>query len=308
VRVGTLGGMRAGVVGVVAGTLLLGACSHVGVPHSQSASAAAKPPPTTAVSLHTPPTDPGPPIAAGTRDKPLIALTFDSNLTPAMIAELDRHRVASFDNTAVVDVLDRLHVPATFFLAGLWVERYPDTVRRLAADPLFELGSHSYAHRPFAAPCFGLGSALPVGQMAADVQHSFDVLRQYTDHPVPYFRFPGGCYNQAAIDAVAPAGVTFIQYDVASGDAFGLSVDGIVKHVLTSVKNGSIVVLHITGGNTAPLTAKALPGIVEGLRAQGFTLVKVSDLLAAGAPVRAGTTGAVGGTVKRTRTTRRRRS
>jgi peptidoglycan/xylan/chitin deacetylase (PgdA/CDA1 family) len=98
--------------------------------------------------------------------------------------------------------------------------------------------------------------------------------------------------------------VTVIQYDVASGDAFGLSAKGIVEHVMSSVKNGSIIVMHITGGNTAPLTAKALPGVVQALRAANYSLVKVSDLLAAGAPVRAGPSGAVSKSPSRTRTGR----
>jgi len=273
----------------------LAGCSHA---LTQRPAAAAPVPDTAGPAVEPRPTAitrPTRPVAAGSRSQPLVALTFDSNLTPVMISELDRHKVASFDNTAVVDELEQLHVPATFFLAGLWVERYPAEVRRLAMNPLFELGSHSYAHRPFAAPCFGLGHALPVAAMAGDVQKSLDLLRSFTDHPVPYFRFPGGCYDQAALDAIRPTGVTVIQYDVASGDAFGLSVKAIVQHVVESAGNGSIVVLHITGGNTAPLTARALPGIVAGLRGRGFTLVKISDLLAAGQPVEAGPTGAVGG-------------
>jgi peptidoglycan/xylan/chitin deacetylase (PgdA/CDA1 family) len=52
-----------------------------------------------------------------------------------------------------------------------------------------------------------------------------------------------------------------------------------VNHVLGSVRNGSIVVMHITDGDTAPLTARALPPIVEGLRARGYELVQVSTLL-----------------------------
>jgi len=38
--------------------------------------------------------------------------------------------------------------------------------------------------------------------------------------------------------------------------------------------------MHITGGNTAPLTSYALPQVVAGLRQKGFTLVRLSDLLA----------------------------
>jgi peptidoglycan/xylan/chitin deacetylase (PgdA/CDA1 family) len=154
-----------------------------------------------------------------------------------MIRELDDGRVASFDNVAVIDELDTLHVPATFFLAGLWMERYPDTTARLAADPLFELGSHSYAHKAFHTPCYGLGP-LPVEQMAADIVHSEEVLRRFTEHPTSFFRFPGDCYDGAALAAIASTGVVVIGDDVASGDAFGTSVRAIVDTVLSQAHNG----------------------------------------------------------------------
>ena len=221
-------------------------------------------------------------IDHGDRSIHAVALTFDSNLTAEMLGELRHHRVASFDNHAVIDELDALQVPATFFLSGLWMEQYPDETRRLAADPLFELGSHSFAHIGFAPRCYHLG-LLPVQKMAADVRKSEEILDQFTPHPTTYFRFPGGCYNATALAAVRGAAVTVIGFDVASGDAFGRSVAAIVRTTLSSARNGSIVVMHITGGNTAPLTAMALPAIVTGLRARGFRLVRVSDLLAAGA-------------------------
>jgi peptidoglycan-N-acetylglucosamine deacetylase len=236
-------------------------------------------PPTTTTTLPPFPTvPPGTVVTNGPRDRRVVAVTFDSNLTDGMIQELDQHRVASFANVAVIDELDQLQVPATLFLAGKWIERYPDLTRRLAADPLFELGSHSYEHRAYHLPCYGLGG-LPVAQMAADVDHSEQLLRQFTNRPTPYFRFPGGCYDAAALQATGGTGITVIQYDLASGDAFGTSVRAIVNNVVNNAQNGSIVVMHITGGNTAPLTAYALPAVVNGLRQKGFTLVRVSDLL-----------------------------
>ena len=216
----------------------------------------------------------------GRRDRPWVALTFDSNLTDGMIAELDRGAVSSFDNHQVVAELLEMQVPATFFLAGKWMERYPDEVKEIAANPAFELASHSYSHRAFRLPCYGLGR-LPLAEMAIDVEQSEALLAAATPHPTTYFRFPGGCYDQAALRSIASTGVTVVQWDVASGDAFGHSVNAIVRNVLTSTQPGSIVVMHITGGNTAPLTAEALPQIVAGLRARGFTLMKLSDLLAA---------------------------
>jgi peptidoglycan/xylan/chitin deacetylase (PgdA/CDA1 family) len=269
---------------VVAGLVAVGvvlATSRGGAPRPvRRAAPVATTAPFTVPTTVPPPPPPVPPVFYnGRRDRPLVALTFDSNLTDAMIQELNSGKVASFANVAVIDELDQLQVPATIFLAGKWIERYPDLTRRLATDPLFELGSHSYAHEAFHQPCYGLGT-LPAAGMADDVAHSEALLRQFTSRPTPYFRFPGGCFDDAALHAIAPTGVTVIQYDLASGDAFGTSVPAIVHNVLANTQPGSIIVMHITGGNTAPLTAYALPAVVAGLRQKGFTLVRLSDLLA----------------------------
>ena len=215
----------------------------------------------------------------GSRVHREIALTFDSNLTPYMINELDTHRVASFDDVKAITELTTLHVPATFFLSGLWMLRYPQQTRALAAVPFFELGSHSYSHRAFAPHCYRLGT-LGRSEMAPDINKSERTLERFTRHLSRLFRFPGGCYDADGLRAAKAARVQVVQYDVASGDAFGTSVSRIVDHTLQSTRNGSIVVMHITGGNTAPLTALALPQIVTGLHQRGFTLVTVSRLLA----------------------------
>jgi len=219
-----------------------------------------------------------PVIEHGPRDRREVTLTFDSNMTVDMLDRLDSGRVESYANRAVLDYLERHHLPATFFLAGLWVDRYPDVTRRIAADPNFEIGSHSYLHLAFHAPCYG-EDVIPVAQMAADVERSERQLRHFTRHLTPYFRFPGGCYDRTALRAIAPAGVTVIQYDDPSGDAFGTSVPAIVAQALDHAQNGSIIVMHITEAN-APLTALALPAIVDGLRAKGLRIVKLSTLLA----------------------------
>ena len=223
---------------------------------------------------------PAPVTVSGSRRLPLVALTFDSNLTAHMQHELDRRVVRSFDNTAVVDELMAMRVPATFFLSGLWVQRYPAEVRRLARVSFFELGSHSYAHVGFAPHCYRLG-LLPAARMFDDISRSEQVLHQLDPTATRLFRFPGGCYNRDALRAAALAHVQVIQYDVASGDAFGTSVRHIVQHTVATTRNGSIIVMHVTGGNMAPLTAAALPAVIAGLRARGFRFVTVTQLLRA---------------------------
>jgi peptidoglycan/xylan/chitin deacetylase (PgdA/CDA1 family) len=220
-------------------------------------------------------------INHGDRSKPLVALTFDSNMTATMLRDLNTGRVVRFVNDRVISELREKHVPATFFLSGLWVERYPDVAASLASDPLFEVGSHSYAHLGFRDHCYDLGH-IDLARAAADVEHSESVLDRIAPQHTRYFRFPGGCYDAKSLAAIRAAHVQVVQYDVASGDAFGMNPTWMVANTLASVRNGSIVVMHITGGNRAPFTDRALPLIVEGLRTRGFTLVTLSQLISAG--------------------------
>jgi peptidoglycan/xylan/chitin deacetylase (PgdA/CDA1 family) len=211
-----------------------------------------------------------------------IALTFDSNMTDAMLHRLDTGEIASYANTAVVDELTARHVPATFFLAGKWVQRYPDLTRRIAANPDFEIASHSYAHRGFTAHCYGLAPEPPT-DMAADVEHSFAVLAPFGGHQTRYFRFPGGCYDTAALRAIADTHATVVQYDDVADDPFNTNTAAITANVLRQAHDGAIVVLHITQAN-APRTADALPAIITSLQHRGYQLVTLSDLLATSPP------------------------
>lgn len=95
---------------------------------------------------------------------------------------------------------------------------------------------------------------------------------------MPYFRFPGGCYDRTALRALSAVGVTAVQWDVVSGDAFATDADAVARQVLEGVRPGSVVVMHCTQ-SAAPATEKALRTIIPELREQGYRFVKVSELI-----------------------------
>ncbi len=70
----------------------------------------------------------------------LVALTFDlcSNA----------NEISGYDGE-IVDTLRRLGVKATFFPSGKWLLDHKERAEQLIADPLFEVGSHSWTHRNF---------------------------------------------------------------------------------------------------------------------------------------------------------------
>ncbi|MCT4352341.1 polysaccharide deacetylase family protein [Streptomyces sp. Je 1-79] len=206
----------------------------------------------------------------------VVALTFDADMTAdqgARAADGER-----FDNPALIETLRRLRVDSTVFMTGRWAEEYPDQARAIGTDPRFEIANHSYSHYAFASPCYGLPTVTKEN-MAADVRRAFEAFRKAgARNVVPYFRFPGGCYDDRALRALAPAKVTAVQWDVVSGDAFAKDGDAVAQQVLDGVKPGSLVVMHCTR-SAAPVTEQAIRKIVPELRARGYRFVKVSELM-----------------------------
>ncbi|GGV07396.1 lipoprotein [Streptomyces litmocidini] len=206
----------------------------------------------------------------------VVALTFDADMTADQGPRAARGE--HFDNPELIATLRRLEVDATVFMTGRWAEEYPDQAKSIGGDPRFEIANHSYSHYAFSSPCYGLPT-VPRPDMASDVQRAFDAFRDAgAVNVVPYFRFPGGCYDDAALRALAPAGVTAVQWDVVSGDAFAKDADAVADQVLDGVKPGSLVVMHCTR-SAAPVTERAIRRIVPELRARGYRFVKVSELM-----------------------------
>jgi len=214
------------------------------------------------------------PSRSGT-DK-VVALTFDADMTADQgpRAAQGEH----FDNPGLIASLRRLKIPSTVFMTGRWAQEYPAQARSIGTDPLFEIANHSFSHYAFASPCYGL-PAVAKADMRRDVDRAFTAIRKAgARNVVPYFRFPGGCYDDASLKALAPTGVTAVQWDVVSGDAFATDADAVAEQVLDGVRPGSLVVMHCTR-SAAPVTEEAVRRIVPELRERGYRFVKVSELM-----------------------------
>lgn len=214
----------------------------------------------------------------GLRDKKIVALTFDADMTPPMYLLLKKGIVKSWYNKAIKDTLDKERTKATVFLGGLWTKAYPKEAYELAHDPLIEIGNHSYNHHAFTIGCYGLGiinNEADKDEVGAAQKAIFDA----TGKTSKYFRFPGGCFDRIDVETIAKMGLKIVHWDVAAEDGFNNNVQSIVNNVETRVQNGSIVVFHIHDGSYAPKTNGALIKIIPDLRKRGFEFVTVSEIL-----------------------------
>lgn len=216
-------------------------------------------------------------ISHGPRDSKHIALTFDADMTPGMKEDLLSGKVSTYYDTNTIKILTETQTKATIFMAGMWIEMYPEATKELAANPLFELSNHSYSHPSFDGNCFGLGE-IP-DELNREQIHKTQSLLQSVGVTNTYFRFPGGCYSQNDLDILKDVGLSVVHWDVVGYDGFNHDSASIENNIIPHVQNGSIIVLHLGGAPNTPQTANVLPTIIAQLKEKGFEFVKVSELL-----------------------------
>ena len=223
----------------------------------------------------TPPTKPSPPPApfparlAGTdveripTTRHVVALTFD----------------AGADADAVTSILATLRaesVPATFFLTGDFVNRFPAAARQIAAAE--RIGNHSMDHPYF--------TALTPAQITGELTRARDAIRAVTGaDPRPLFRFPYGDRSAATIAAVNTAGYVAVRWTVDTlgwkGTSGGITAQIVRDRVINALQPGEIVLMHCGSNPTdhTTLDAVALGGIIETVKAMGYGFVTLDALL-----------------------------
>jgi peptidoglycan/xylan/chitin deacetylase (PgdA/CDA1 family) len=216
----------------------------------------------------------------GSRANKAVALTFDADMTPSMLERLRTGRVASWYDPRIVEELTAVHADATFFLTGLWAQTYPDVVRALAGNPSFEIENHSFDHAAWRAPCYGLPTVSGDQAKRTELVDAAQAINAVAGVEASFFRFPGGCHDDADVELVRSLGEVPVAWDVISGDSFNPDAASIEATVLSRVKPGSIVVMHLMGAPNAPATADALKGILSHLAERGYSFVTVRAMLA----------------------------
>jgi peptidoglycan/xylan/chitin deacetylase (PgdA/CDA1 family) len=105
------------------------------------------------------------------------------------------------------------------------------------------------------------------------------VFYTVTGRQATLFRAPYGEYDHRVVRFAADAGLTTIQYDLASGDPdVHATKEKLIEYVVENTHPGSIIVMHINRRGWH--TAEALPDIIDSLHQRGFTFVTVGELLA----------------------------
>lgn len=196
------------------------------------------------------------PIYCVQRDQKLVSISFDAAW-------------GNEDTQQLIDILSQYKVPATFFVVGEWVDKYPESVKALH-DAGHEVMNHSNTHAHY--------PQLSADQVVADLNACNDKIEAVTGVRPTLVRLPYGDYDDSSVNAVRSIGMEPIQWDVDSLDWKDLAAGEITQRVTSKVQPGSIVLFH----NAALHTPEALPAIIQTLLQEGYTFVPISQIILTG--------------------------
>lgn len=195
------------------------------------------------------------PVYSVERSDDVIAVTFDASW--------------GADNTPkLLDILDEYNAKCTFFLVGIWVDKYPEMVKAIV-ERGHEIGNHSATHPHM--------SQISEAKNLEELRIMSDKVESLTGVRPTLFRPPYGDYNNKVIRTARGAGYEAVQWSVDSLDWKNISPQDMIRRA-GKVGRGDIILFH----NDSQYLLDALPTLLQSYQDQGLQMVKVSDLLLTG--------------------------
>jgi peptidoglycan-N-acetylglucosamine deacetylase len=200
-------------------------------------------------------------VWAGPTNEKAVALTFDDGPSPVYTAQ-------------IMALLKLYQAHGTFFVMGHRVEQYPALVQDLIKAG-HEVGNHSFSH-PRLTKTGQFSREQELERTALDL----DLLG--CPQSGRLFRPPYSAYDDRLKAYLTHTNRCLVLWSIDSGDWRGLAAPAIIKNVLSRVRNGSIIIFHDSDENARAdrhPTVEALRTILPALKAAGYRMVTVSELL-----------------------------
>lgn len=170
----------------------------------------------------------------------------------------------------LLDVLDRYHVKATFFLVGKTGEEDRKAMREIVQRG-HTIAVHTYSHdykKIYAS----------VDAYLADFAKMHDLILEETGVDASIYRFAGGSINsfnqdtaKAIIAEMNRRGYVYFDWNVDSGDATrGITEKQIYNHAVNDSKRLSHPVILFHNTSAKEMTLKQMPAIIEALQKEGY--------------------------------------
>lgn len=200
----------------------------------------------------------------GNRNHNKVAITFDDGPSEEF-------------TLPILEILNEYDVPATFFMVGSHVEKYPHVARKVV-DEGHAVGNHTQNHRNL--------PTLSTFDLHQEIVEATAVITEVTGSYPTYIRPPRGMYDGRSRRLSNLLGQEIVLWSISTRDwRYGVTASYIVRLITAKVKGGDIILFHDSGallkneGGDRQATVLALPGAIEAIRAKGLEIVPLEELL-----------------------------
>ena len=166
----------------------------------------------------------------------------------------------------MLDVLNNLNIPATFFIVGFVSETQSAIIKKMQASG-HQIENHSYSHKRF--------NAIPPNEIEPELAKGAAVVKSITGRTSLYFRPPGGHSTEEVKQAAARQGLTAVFWTIMCSPYEGGNYENMDEYILKNVVDGAIILMH----NGEPATISSLTRVVPQLKAKGYRFVTLDELL-----------------------------
>lgn len=191
-------------------------------------------------------------------DKKVVALTYDDGPHPKFTPE-------------ILNVLDKYHIKATFFMIGQDMEKYPGVVKEVLAHG-HVIANHTYTH----PHDIELDTR---AQMLVELEKCEKVIERLTGNRAYLFRPPRGLVDGTVMSVASQEGYNTILWTVCADHHDAPTPKLMAKRVLDHIRPGAIILAHDGTFPSRWKDVKATPLIIEELQKQGYRFVTVPELL-----------------------------
>lgn len=170
------------------------------------------------------------------------------------------------DVDKILEILNQNNVKITFFMVGDWIEKFPDSVKKIYESGN-EIASHSDTHPHV--------NNLSYEENIEEIEKNNQKIEKITGQRTKIYRAPYGEYNDTVIKAANDKGYYTIQWDLDTLDYTGITGGEMWNRLEGKIKEGDIILSH----NGTKHTADSLDMLIKNIKAKGLEVVKVSDLI-----------------------------
>ena len=211
-------------------------------------------------------------ITLGIKRQELIVTTMQ--VAPIYRGDLNKKAVSFSFNVdwgeetipALLDVLQKYNVKATFFVTGRWVRKNPELTKKIHTQG-HQIENHGYSH-PHA-------DRLSKQDNKNEIEKTEKEIYDLIQHRTRFFAPPYGEKKPQVVSAAWELGYSTVMWTIDTIDWHpSTNETSFLGRIKDNLQNGAIILMH-----PKPVTVKALPALISHLKQEGYDIVLLKDIV-----------------------------